>query len=239
MRWRAGDEPYGPAGMANPFIAPNTIDSATGNWWMCDHCSKNQCVRGELLAPMMPDYTRAVLCGEPCSMMLLSFLDSPVTLSKWSNSFTHGYVSSHLWDSPLIRFSRDANGKLEAQLDRYVLRVLEFNLKHNTYYRVLSCLVQMGFVQYGHPCVDLSFFGVRTLATMHQADNVLDQAAFATPGFVDRSGLQYGILDSSLTQKYRKDSLFEVRVMVGLATAVVCTSVTGCVPVCAAGGSRE
>lgn len=94
-----------------------------------------------MLVAMMPQYIRAVLAGDPWGMMLLSFIDSPITLTSWSNSFTHGRATGHLWDSPFIRFSPTADGLVETSVDRYVLRVLQVSLPQqlltNT---LLSCL---------------------------------------------------------------------------------------------------
>lgn len=156
---------------------------------------------------MTPDYIRAVVCADPWRLMLLSFIESPITLSSWSNSFTHGRATGHIFDSPFIRFTPLGDGTVEAPLDRYVLRVLEFNLNHNPYYRALASLLEVGFPSYSHPCVDPRFFGPRTLATMHQSDDLASQAVFAD---VSDSCGQFGVLDTSYVFDYQKDGVFEV-----------------------------
>jgi len=199
---------WGPAAIANVFIAPHTKDRGTGMWWACPHCREHGGVRQSALAPMSPDYMRAVLAGDPMGMMMLSFIDSPMSLSSWTNSFTHGRVTGNLWDSPLMRFQSIEDGLVEARLDRYVLRVLEACLAHNPYYQSLSCLLHVGFSHYGHPCVDMRFFGPKTLATMHQADGLELYGPVAAAA--DSYNQQIGVLDSSFGMDYQKHGLFEV-----------------------------
>lgn len=139
-------------------------------------------------------------------MMLLSFIESPITLTSWSNSFTHGRATGHLWDSPLIQFGSTDNGLVEAKLDHFVLRILETCLQHNPYYRTLSCLLHEGFSEYGHPYVDTRFFGPATHATMHLADDLGDQAIMAQ----FTGAHQIGVLDSSYVFNYERSNLFTV-----------------------------
>ena len=202
---------WGPAAVANAFIAAATVDAA-GKWYCCPHCKQHHGVRGDLLVHMTPKYLRALVAAEPWALMSLSFLDSPISLSSWTNAFTHGYVgpsNSHLWDSPLIRFAPTSDGLLETTFDRFALRVWEVNQRFNPYYQQLACLAQVGFAAYGHPCVDLRFFGPRTLATMHQAEDLSSQGDIM--GASNTANPQYGVLDSSFVFDYRKDGIFEVR----------------------------
>jgi hypothetical protein len=193
--------------VANAFIAASTVHAASGMWYACPHCKEHHGVRRELLVPMTPNYMRAIVSGDPWGMMLLSFLDSPITLSSWANSFTHGRATGHLWDSPFIHFTRDVGGVLTTTLDHYVRRVLDVNLRHNLYYKSLSCLLQVGFASYGHPCVDLNFFGPETLSTMHRAEPLDDMGAFVAAVDAD----EFGVLNSSSVFTYQKHQLFEVR----------------------------
>ena len=120
----------GPAAIANAFIAAHTMDPSSGKWFMCPHCQANHGVRQNVLVPMVPAYLRSLVACDPWGLMLLSFIESPITLSSWSNSFTHGRATGHLWDSPLIHFGATTDGLVEAKLDRYVLRVLQVNMEH-------------------------------------------------------------------------------------------------------------
>lgn len=198
----------GPAALANGFIAHATVDAATGKWFCCPHCAQHGGVRQELLVHMRPNYLRALLASDPWNLMQLSFITSPITLASWTNSFTHGRVQGHVWDSPFIRFAETSDNHVETSLDRFALRVLEVNLKLNPYYQKLAPLIHAGFAKLGHPCVDLRFFGPQTLATMHQAEDLSSQGDFM--GVSTSGSPQYGVLDSSFHFDYRKEGLFEV-----------------------------
>ena len=89
--------------------------------------------------------------------------------------------------------------------------VLLLLLLLNPYYQKLAPLIHAGFAKFGHPCVDLRFFGPQTLATMHQAEDLSSQGDFM--GVSTSGSPQYGVLDSSFHFDYRKEGLFEVRVL--------------------------
>lgn len=84
-------------------------------------------------------------------------------------------------------------------------------MQQNPFYQHLSSMMQLGFHHYGHPCVDLRFFGPKTLATMHQADDLGPQSLLAHAG--DSAACQFGVLDSSFVFNYETSNVLVMNAM--------------------------
>ena len=209
----AGDLAYGPAVVANAFLAASTVNAATGGWYACPHCMKHDAVRQELVGHMHPDYIRALVSCDQWTLMTLSFLKTPFTLRSWANSFTHGHVNGGVLDNPVIRYTPSGDGMFDVNVDTYILRLFEANSMHNVLFRRFACMLQLGCRVYGHPCVDLRFFGPRTLSTMHRSAGL--SCGDDLPNVMDDGNPAYGVLDGSIAIVPReKNSIFEVWDMV-------------------------
>lgn len=203
-----GNARYGPAAVANPFIAQATMDAATGQWFVCQHCHQHGGTRASLLSPMHPDYMRALVSCDQWALMTLSFLESPMTLNLWANGFTHGRLQQHLWDSPILRFTPVDARTYEVNLDEYMLQLFNINHAANPLYHHLACMLQLGCRRYGHPCIDPSFFGPRTLSTMHRAAELSHTAEYVDN--IHGNDPTFGVLDSTAAMSYHKQDVFEV-----------------------------
>jgi hypothetical protein len=102
-------------------------------------------------------------------MTLLSLLDCPLTLPKWTQGFTHGKMGGkHILDDVLLSW-RLVDNTVELRTDEAVMKVYNYNVKKNPAYWEFRPLIEQGHPQRGFPTLDVSVLGPRSLAAMHMA----------------------------------------------------------------------
>jgi hypothetical protein len=157
---------------------------------------------------------RALVTSDARALMLLSFLDVPLDLSKWREGYTHGKAGvTHILDSLLLAWRRVDN-QVELRVDPNVLHVYGYNLRANPAYQEFRPLIEQGRESRGYPTVDISILGPRSRAQMHMGDDL----------FPDDVG-QLGLLEDISTREHTpaKGSMYEVGVHVWLLSRQHCS----------------